>query len=154
MIIKQLLLFIFTLDTMCMIIPVLCGNKRIKIFIPEHIKHVHHHHVKKVPVYIVTKEKPRVMHASHIEEDYEDGYRKSPKHKSHPEYDDVVIQGIYRGDESHIHEDVDNNNYDYSTGLPQIKSIKPKLPYMLQKNNGKKKNSSYNTVTRHNRLRL
>lgn len=73
---------------------------------------MHHHHVKKVPVYIVTKDKPRVMHASHIEDDFDDNvaHWKATKSKAaHMDYNDQSIQGIYKGDESHVHEDIDDD---------------------------------------------
>lgn len=76
---------------------------------PERIKHVHHHHVRKVPVYIVTKDRPRVMHATHIEDEFEDVgpqyFKRSPgtRARAAADYDDEsVIQGVYRGDESHV----------------------------------------------------
>lgn len=128
---------------------------RIKIYVPEHIKHVHHHHVKKVPIYIVTKEKPKVIHASHIEDDIEDtSYRKSPRIKSHPDYDDIFIQGIYKGDESHVHEDVDSN-LEYTTLEPKLEKKKHKLPYILKNYNIKQHNYKLEqSVARHNRLKL
>lgn len=83
------------------------------------------------------------MHASHIEDDDDDvPYKKKPRTKSHADYDDdVLIQGIYKGDESHIHEDVDTN-YDYTTLQPQLptEKIKQKLPYILRSHNPKQKN--------------
>lgn len=113
---------------------------RIKIYVPEHIKHVHHHHVKKVPVYIVTKERPRVMHATHIEDDFADlPYRRAPRTaKTHPvDYDDVAIQGIYKGDESHVHEDISDDGSEYATVVPPPPPRPEttgslKLPYMLR----------------------
>lgn len=126
---------------------------RIKIYVPEHIKHVHHHHVKKVPIYIVTKDKPRVLHASHIEEDYEDSYRKSPRTKSH-DYDDTVIQGIYKGDESNVHEDIDSS-LGFTTPEPQLEYKKHKLPYIMKNSNLKQRNFLLqHTGARHNRLKL
>lgn len=131
-------------------------SRRIKIYVPEYTRHVHHHHVKKVPVYIVTKDKPRVMHASHIEDDFDDSsHRKFPRTKTQPDYGDVLIQGIYQGDESHVHEDVGiAPEYTTSQPLQTAKTIvknQQKLPYMLTNYNFK---PLQRTGARHNRFTL
>lgn len=127
-----------------------CGyfRFRIKIYVPEHIKHVHHHHVRKVPVYIVTKDKPTVMYASHIEDDFDDhvAYWKSTRSKTaHSEHDDLSIRGIYREDGSHVQEDIDVDQSQHVSPKPAHVEIKKHklLPYVMtssSSNNNKKLN--------------
>lgn len=87
------------------------------------------------------------MHASHIEDDFEDlSYKKMPRIRAHPDdYDDFFIQGIYKGDESHVHEDIDSTVV-YTTPQPQTEVKKQKLPYILT--------NSQQTGVRYNRLKL
>ncbi|VVC32173.1 Hypothetical protein CINCED_3A004024 [Cinara cedri] len=120
---------------------IVCRNQRIKIFVPERINHVHHHHVKKVPVYIVTKEKPRVMHALPIEDDEFDGaLPRGKSQRTRPElYDDSPIRAIYNGDDdgshSHVHESLYTDDL-HATVRPQLQNInvekRPKIPYVLK----------------------
>lgn len=96
------------------------------------------------------------MHASHIEDD-DVSYRKIPRTKSHTDYDDdVLIQGIYKGDESHIHEDVETN-YEYTTlqPQPQTETKKHKVPYIMRNQNPRQKNHlQQHAGEHHHRLTL
>lgn len=91
------------------------------------------------------------MHASHIEDDFEDlqSYKKMPRIKAHPDYDDFFIQGIYKGDESHVHEDIDSN-FAYTTPQTQTDVKKKKLPFISTNSNLK----SQQTGVRYNRLKM
>lgn len=107
-------------------------------------------------MYIVTKEKPRVMHASHIEDDSEDDvpYRQFQRTKTHADYDDdVLIRGIYKGDESHVYEQVDTD-FDYTTTLapqPQTETRKHKiLPYAQMKGPNPRQKNNY--MLQHDRV--
>jgi len=114
--------------------------------------------VKKVPVYIVTKDKPKVMHASHIEDDIEDvPHKKITRIRTNPDHE-VLIRGIYKGDESHVHEDIEYSNVEFTTLQPEINTNalnKHIQPYILKTSNLKPNNYLlyHNMNVRHNRLR-